>query len=136
MTGMPDYWLVQRTDEEWLATAMELADDGSLGQHTPRIIGSGLTPQAALLRAITPSREQFPTPQEAAAALNRLRATRRISYRDAAALLPLSADGLKEAIHDATQSPATYRDWARVLGISDADFNLALRDIQRQLDFS
>jgi len=115
---------------------MELTEDGRLTQHTPRHIGTGMTPQSALLRVLTPLREASPTAVEAATALNRIRRRRGISYREAAAQLPVSADGLRVALNEYTESPDTYRAWASALGISDADFTLALRDLQRELDFS
>lgn len=134
--SLPRHWLIQHTGDEWLATAMQLTDDGRLVQHSPRHIGSGMTPQAALLRVLTPLREAHPSSLEAATALNRIRRRRGISYREAAVSLPVTADDLRIALTEYTESPDTYRAWAHALGISDADFTLALRDLQRELDFT
>lgn len=136
MDSMPKYWLTQLKDDEWITTAMSLTEGGSMVQHDPRIIGTGLTPQAAMLRAITPLRERHPTAFEASRTLRKLLLTRGRALKDACLHLPISYEGLKRALAEGTESPDTYRIWARNLNISDADFNLVLRDIQRTLDFS
>lgn len=134
---MPTEWLVQHKPDQklWVAAAMVVTSEG-LRPVTPRIIGSGLTPQAALLRAIQPCRERHPSASEAAETLNRIRNRRRMSLATMASYLPVSADELKASLHNADKSPATYSDWASALSISDADFKLELRDVQRERDFA
>lgn len=136
MSQMPKFWLTQHTGEEWVTSAMVLTPSGELRQHEPRHLGTGSTPQAALLRAITPLREAHPTPSEAADALHRIMLRRGISHKQAAIHLPVSADGLRSALSGYTESPDTYRAWAHALSISDADYTLNLRDLQRERDFS
>jgi len=109
--------------------------DGSLKPITPRHTGAGATPQAALLRCITPLREQQPALTEAIAALRSAMTIGGITQKSLSMRVDYSMARLGRILRE--EEEISLSELNDLIESSKIDKNLyrsRLRDVQRERD--
>ena len=116
------------------ATALHKPDDTWI-PILPLQVSAGETPVAALLRLVTPLREEDPSPEEARDALQQVMVKKGISVRQLSQKVDYSEKRLREFFQGEPQfSYPVILSLASDAGIPYDEFRTELRRLQRQRD--